>query len=209
MVPGPRRLRLIVPTLVLAFTALAHTQDEAGDPARVIEALSLTPGMVLAEIGSGDGSLTISLARHVGQQGRVLTTELGDDRLKALRAAVARAGLPQIQVVAAATASTNLEAGCCDAIVMRDVYHHFDDPARMNLSLLESLRPRGRLAVLDFEPRDGEARAAGARAGSQHGVARAAVVDELTAAGFTRVSARPIAGRRFMVVAERPDSAGM
>jgi predicted methyltransferase len=89
---------------------------------------------------------------------------------------------------------------------MRDVYHHFDDPAVMNASLLETLRPGGRLAILDFEPRDGEKRKAGARAtGNQHGIARDVVVSELTAAGFSRVSVRSIAGRRFMVVAQRPD----
>lgn len=200
-----RHLPLVVFAVVLGFTARAYAQDEAGDPARLIEALSLTRGMSIAEVGAGDGALTIALARHVGAEGQVLTTELGDDRLKALRNAIERAKLPQIRVVAAATDGTNLEAGCCDVVVMRDVYHHFGDPVVMNASLLQSLRPGGRLAILDFEPRDGGKREAGDRAsGSQHGVARDAVVNELTAAGFTGVSARSISGRRFMVLAERP-----
>ena len=200
-----RRLSQSVAALVLGFTALAHAQDEAGDPARLIEALSLTRGMSIAEIGAGDGSLTIALARHVGAEGQVLTTELGEEQVKALRSGVERAKLPQVRVLAAATDGTNLDAACCDVIVMRDVYHHFADPAVMNASLLESLRPGGRLAILDFAPRDGKARAAGERAdGNQHGVAREALVSELTAAGFTKVSVRSISGRRFMVIAERP-----
>jgi ubiquinone/menaquinone biosynthesis C-methylase UbiE len=200
-----RRVFLAAFALVLGLTALAHTQDEAGDPARLIEALSLARGMSIAEIGAGDGSLTIALARHVGAEGQVLTTELGDERLKALGDAVRRAKLPQIRVVAAATAATNLDPACCDVVVMRDVYHHFREPGVMNASLLKTLRPGGRLAILDFEPRDGEAREAGDRAnGNQHGVARDVVVSELTAAGFTDVSARSVSGRRFMVLAERP-----
>jgi ubiquinone/menaquinone biosynthesis C-methylase UbiE len=201
-----RRLPLVVLALVVSFAALAHTQDEAGDGGRLIEALSIVPGMAIAEIGAGDGALTIALARRVGAEGLVLTTELGDERLKALQGAIERAKLSQVRVVAAATDGTNLDAGCCDVVVMRDVYHHFDDPAVMNASLLETLRPGGRLAILDFEPRDGEKRKAGARAiGNQHGIARDVVVSELTAAGFSRVSVRSIAGRRFMVVAQRPD----
>ena len=199
-----RRVFQAASALVLGFAALAHTQDEAGDPARLIEALSLTRGMAIAEIGAGDGSLTIALARHVGAEGQVLTTELGDERLKALRRAVERAKLPQVRVVPASTDATNLDVGCCEVVVMRDVYHHFADPVVMNASLLQALRPGGRLAILDFEPRDGGKREAGDRAGNQHGVAREVVVSELTAAGFTGVSARTISGRRFIVLAEKP-----
>lgn len=196
--------------MVLAFTALAHTQDEAGDPARVIDALGLRAGMVVGEIGAGDGALTLALARHVGDTGMVFTTELGDDRVRALRAAVERAALPQIQVRPAAAESTNLDAACCDALVMRDVYHHFQDPAAMNASLLATVRPGGRLAVLDFESRDGVSGAPGARAdGGPHGVARDAVVSELTTAGFVDVTAKAIAGRRYMVIARRPPTPGM
>ena len=204
-----RRIGL-VSAVVLACTALAHTQDEAGDPSRVVDALGLRPGMVVAEIGAGDGFLTISLARHVGDTGTVFTTELGDDSLRALRAAVERSALPQIQVRSAAAAATNLDAGCCDALVMRDVYHHFQDPAVMNASLFATVRPGGRLAVLDFESRDGVSGAPGARASSgQHGVASSAVVSELTAAGFVDVTSRGIAGRRYMVTARRPATPGM
>lgn len=208
---GRRRvLPGLISSLVLAFTALAHTQDEAGDPARVIDALGLRAGMIVAEIGAGDGALTIALARHVGESGTVFTTELGDGRVDTLRAAVERAALPQIQVRPAASSSTNLEASCCDALVMRDVYHHFEDPAAMNASLLSSVRPGGRLAVLDFASRDGVSGAPGARAsGGQHGIASDAVVSELTAAGFVDVTARAIAGRRYMVTARRPPAPGM
>jgi predicted methyltransferase len=200
----------LIPAMVLALTALAHTQDEAGDPARLIDALGLRTGMVVGEIGAGDGALTIALARHVGETGTVFTTELGDDRVKALLAAVERATLPQVKVRPAATESTNLDAACCDALVMRDVYHHFQNPAVMNASLLATVRPGGRLAVLDFESRDGVSGAPGARAdGGQHGVARETVVSELTAAGFVDVTARPIAGRRYMVTARRPSTPGM
>ncbi len=208
----PTIRRRVGPVLVvlLAYTALAHTQDEAGDPARVIDALGLRPGMVVAEIGAGDGTLTIALARHVGETGTVFTTELVDGRLATLRAAAERAALPQIRVRPAAAASTNLDDSCCDALVMRDVYHHFGDPAAMNASLFRTIRPGGRLAVLDFESRDGVSGAPGARAnGGQHGVARDAVVSELTAAGFVDVTARSIAGRRYMVTARRPHAPGM
>ena len=192
-------------TLVLSLVIGAWSQDEAGDARRVIEALGLDTGSVLAEIGAGDGALTVALARHVGAGGRVYTTELGADRLASLRAAVDAAGLPQAEVVEARPAATNLPDACCDAIVMRDVYHHFADPAAMNASLLASLRPGGRLAILDFGPRQTESVDAEGRArDAHHGVGHESVSRELTASGFVAVSSHPIAGRRFMVVARKP-----
>ena len=184
----------------------AHSQGEAGDLSRLIDALGLAPGAIVAEIGAGDGELTVSLARHVGAHGRVFTTELGDQRLKALRSAVDKADLSQIEVVEARADSTNLGAACCDAIVMRDVYHHFGNPAAMNASLLASLRPGGHLAILDFgPPPDKESdTAAGRSRDGHHGVGRETVSRELVAAGFTEISSRPLDGRRFLVVGRKP-----
>ena len=51
-----------------------------------------------------------------------------------------------------AAAATNLPPACCDAIFMRDVYHHITEPEAFNKSLAASLKPGGRLAVIDFPP---------------------------------------------------------
>lgn len=161
------------------------------------------PGSFVAEIGAGDGALTLSLARHIGASGHVFTTELGDRRVRTLRSAVSASGLPQIEVVEAGTTSTNLSDACCDAIVMRDVYHHFGDPAAMNASLRASLKPGGLIAILDFTPPPGQESetAAGRSRDDHHGVGRQTVSRELAQAGFTVVSSDPLTGRRFMVVA--------
>ncbi len=194
--------------LVMLGSAPARPQEEAGDPGRVIETLQLTGGSVVAEIGAGDGALTLAIARHVGADGHVFTTELGRERVAALREAVRTSGLSNVDVLDAHRARTNLPQACCDAIVMRDVYHHLDDPAAMNASLLASLRPGGLIAVLDFEPRTGSESAspAGRSSDGRHGVGRATVVEELTAAGFTSAVATSIAARRFIVVAQKPQT---
>src|SRR2546429_6861880 len=52
-------------------------------------------------------------------------------------------------------AETNLPAGCCDAIFLRRVYHRLTKPAEFDASLVRSLKPGGRLAIIDFAPRAG------------------------------------------------------
>lgn len=195
---------LAVLALTLASPRPATSQGESGDADRLVEALALSPGSVIAEIGAGDGSLTIALARQVGAGGHVFTTELGAERLKALREKVRAARLPQIEVLEAHATRANLADACCDAVLMRDVYHHFGDPAAMNASLLAALKPGGRLAVLDFAPSGEEADEVSGRArDGHHGVGRQTVSRELEAAGFEVVSAATIAGRRYMVIARK------
>jgi SAM-dependent methyltransferase len=58
-----------------------------------------------------------------------------------------------VTILAGATASTNWPAGCCDAILLRNVFHYLTEPAAMIRSLAASLKPGGRLAIVDFPPR--------------------------------------------------------
>lgn len=192
-----------VTALVASISLLAQ---ESADPGRIIKALDLKPGSRVGEIGAGDGTLTIALARHVGKGGKVFTTELGDGNLRALRSAVEASGLAQVEVVEAHTTSTNLADGCCDAIVMRDVYHHFADPAAMGASLYASVKPGGFIVVLDFAPPPGQESATpdGRSKDGHHGIGRQTVSRELTAAGFTALTDQSLDGRRFMVVGRRP-----
>jgi SAM-dependent methyltransferase len=101
---------------------------------------------------------------------------------------------------------TNLPEGCCDAVFMRSVYHHFEDPAAMNRSLRDSLRPGGRLAVMDFTPPNGaEASSpAGRDEDGHHGVTPETVLKELVQAGFKRVQVEERDARGFLVVVRKP-----
>jgi SAM-dependent methyltransferase len=85
--------------------------------------------------------------------------------------------------VEGAPASTNLPAGCCDAILVRDAYHHFTQPDEMIRSLVASLKPGGRLAIIDFPPREKTEVPAGVRANrGGHGVPPEVVQAEVGAA---------------------------
>ncbi|MGQ0545925.1 MAG: class I SAM-dependent methyltransferase [Betaproteobacteria bacterium] len=144
---------------------------------RLRRVLALQAGKVVADVGAGKGELTLALAREVGSNGRVFSTEIDAARLKQLRVAVAQAGLDNVTVVEARSHETGLPPGCCDAIVLRRVYHHLTDPASINASLFEALRPGGVFAVIDFPPPFFWGRGA-------LGVPAEAVVAEVAASGF-------------------------
>ena len=108
--------------------------------------------MSVADVGAGNGELTVTLATEVGSSGRVYSTDIDPDSLEQVRAAVAAAQLENVTLVQSDAADTRLPANCCDAIVLRRVYHHLTDPAKLDASLLRALRPGGVLAVIDFPP---------------------------------------------------------
>lgn len=158
------------------WTGFGFRADGAEMP-RLRQVLALGAGKVVADVGAGKGELTFALAREVSPSGRVFSTEIDATRLKALRDAVGAAKLDNVTVVDARSGETGLPPNCCDAIVLRRVYHHLSDPASINASLLRSLRPGGVLAVIDFPPPFFWSR-------GSLGVPAKAVIDEVTASGF-------------------------
>jgi predicted methyltransferase len=195
--------------LAIGWPALpvAAQQDDAADARRLIEVLGVGAGSFVADVGAGSGVLTVPIARHVGPRGRVYSTDINGDRLEDIREAAQAASLENVVVIEGAPAETNLPAECCDAVFMRNVYHHFGDPAAMNASLYRSVKPGGRLAVVDFPPRTDESAPAGRRnEGDAHGVTPTTVIEELSAAGFARVRQLDwTTAGAFLVVAERPE----
>jgi ubiquinone/menaquinone biosynthesis C-methylase UbiE len=210
--PNPVR-RALVTTLVIAAGVTAwllaqSAQENAADVDRLVKALAIQPGSIVGEIGAGDGTLTVLMAKAVGSSGRVLSTELVRDRLDAIRKAARDAGLSNVEVIEGRAAETNLPDQCCDAVFMRNVYHHFGDPPAMNASIQQSLKPGGHLAVIDFSPPGADSAEPGKRSeDGQHGVTAATVERELQAVGFEIVSSASINTRGFMVVARRATSA--
>ncbi|HEX2455476.1 MAG TPA: methyltransferase domain-containing protein [Vicinamibacterales bacterium] len=159
---------------------------------RLREVLTLRPGTSVADVGAGQGDLTVALAAEVGPSGQVFSTDIDPQALEQIRARIAGAALRNVIVVQAHISDTSLPGDCCDAVVLRRVYHHLTDPAATNLQLLRAVRTGGLLAVIDFPPTlswllpwppNGVPRNR-----NGHGVAAGLVVDEVTAAGFALVN---------------------
>jgi predicted methyltransferase len=181
-----QRRSFIIALIISTFTLPAcHGQDTFKVEAeRLTVLLNWQPGSAIADIGAGDGEMTLLAAERVGPTGRVYSTELDPKKLERLEELAAKG--KNITAVKAAPDATNLPPECCDSIVVRRVYHHFSKPALIDTSLLHSLKPGGRLAVIDFAPREGlpEVKEDVPKNRSGHGIAQKIVIDELTAAGF-------------------------
>lgn len=192
--------------LFVIFVPAFAQREYSPDVNWLIEGLELEEGSVVADIGAGDGDQTLEVAQYVGSSGHVYSTELESGELQELREAVESADVDNVTVIQAHPARTNLPEQCCDALFLRRVYHHFDDPPSINASLLHSLKPGGRLAVIDFAPSGAEsADPAGRSTGSHHGITAQTAIKELKQAGFILVSAEERGNRDVYIVVKKPE----
>jgi len=123
-------------------------RDEWQKPDDVIRALKLAPEALVADIGAGTGYFAVRLARAV-PKGRVYGVDAEPDMVRYLTHRAQREGLANLTAVAAKPADPGIPAAV-DVVILVDTYHHVPDRERYFRDLKKSLKPRGRLAIIDF-----------------------------------------------------------
>ncbi len=173
---------LVAVTIAFALRAKASASDEIPKLAALME---WKQGTVVADIGAGDGSYAFAAVEHVGATGKMFATEIDADKLKALRTEVKKRNLQNVTVIESGEAEANLPASCCDAIFLRRVYHHLTKPLEFDASLIHSLKPGGKLAIIDFPPHPEYGKVKGVpKDREDHGIQQKILIEELTKAGF-------------------------
>jgi ubiquinone/menaquinone biosynthesis C-methylase UbiE len=152
----------------------------------LVQVLQLKPGSIVADVGAGSGEISVGIARRVGPRGKVYSTEINPQLLDKIRTLIQKEGVLNIIPTAGTAHDCSLPPNCCDAIFLRQVYHHLTDPPAMDNSLYKAMRPKARLAIIDFEPGQlAEPMPPGVPANrGGHGVPKKIVADELQRAGF-------------------------
>ena len=112
----------------------------------VLAAASLAPGERVADVGSGNGALTIEAARRVGPTGMALGIDISTPMLDLARRRATQAGTGNVKFVEADAQVHPFGGGSLDAILSRFGVMFFDDPQAAFANLAGALRPGGRLA---------------------------------------------------------------
>jgi ubiquinone/menaquinone biosynthesis C-methylase UbiE len=172
--------------LAIAGCGSLRAAEEAD---RIAGLLELAPGMRVADVGAGNGRWAEALAHRVGSSGRVYATEVKEAEIEELRRRFQDFELGNVTVISGDQEDTGLPAGCCHAILLRLVYHHFTEPAKMRLSLRRALQPDGRLMIIDIEPQPGWPDLPGVPDRGGHGIPTEALIAEMASDGF-EVAAR-------------------
>ena len=119
-------------------------------PDRVIAALNLKRGQIVADIGAGTGYFSVRLAKSEAAP-RVYGADIEPSMVNYLRERAAEEGLNNIIAVQAAADRPNLPEPV-DLILIVDTYHHIGEREAYFRRLTKSLKPGGRVAIIDFKP---------------------------------------------------------
>jgi len=120
-------------------------------PDQIMDALGIAEGSVVADIGAGGGWFTIRLARRVGANGIVYAEDIQRQMLEATGRRVAREGLRNVRTVLGTSEDPRLPVGALDAVLIVDTYHELENPDALLRNIAKSLKPQGRVGVVDFK----------------------------------------------------------
>lgn len=167
-------------------------RDAWQKPHEVIRALELKPDAVVADIGAGTGYFAVRLA-HAVPKGRVYAVDTEPDMVKYLAERAKREKRGNVVAVAGAPDDPRLPEKT-DLILLVDVYHHIDRREGYFRRLLGSLKPGGRVAIVDFRLDSPEGPPKAAR------VAPERVVAEMKDAGYALAARHEFLPNQYFLV---------
>ena len=180
--------RVGLPAILAVIFGCAGNRMVAEEADQLREALRLKPGMRVADVGAGGGEWSEVLAREVGAEGHVYATEVDEDNLEEIRERLEGSGLESFTVIQGGEQETGLPDACCDAILLRRVYHHFTHPAELRADLRRALRPGGVIAVIEITPQEDWRKLPGVPERDGHGISREDLVQEMMSEGLFEVA---------------------
>ena len=129
-------------------------REQEEQPEKALDALNLKPGMRVGDVGAGTGFYSIRIAKRIGPTGKVYANDIQPQMLQRLSENAALQKVSNIETVLGTESNPKLPAGELDLVILVDVYHEFSRPQRMLDRIRESLKPDGRLVLLEFRKED-------------------------------------------------------
>jgi ubiquinone/menaquinone biosynthesis C-methylase UbiE len=123
-------------------------------PDDIMDALGISDGSIVADLGVGGGWFTVRVARRVGPRGRVYAEDVQKEMIEATGRRIQREGLRNVQLVLGTSDDPGLAAKSLDAALMVNTYAELDRPVELLKNVRAALKPTGRLGIVDFR-RDG------------------------------------------------------
>lgn len=139
---------------------------------RVMDALSISPGKRVADIGAGSGFFSVLAARRVGNSGIVYAEDINPESSQYINARVKKEGLHNVKTVLGKPNDALLPTPV-DAVLLLKTYHEVAEPVVLFRNLRHSLAKDAKVGVID---RNGD--------GTNHGVGRDVVIREMKEAGY-------------------------
>jgi predicted methyltransferase len=178
----------------------APDRDQWQKPELIMDALGIADGSVVADLGAGGAWFTLHIARRVGPNGVVYAEDIQPAMLQVIGQRMQVENLLNVRPVLGTPSDPRLPKGL-DAALIVDSYHEMDDSANptqvvtLLRNIARSLKPQGRLGIVDFKPGGG-----GPGPAPDQRVDPESVIKAAKAAGLELISREEIPPFLFLLV---------
>lgn len=153
-------------------------QNEYQPPELIMDTIGIRPGMVVAEVGAGRGRFVVHMAARVGFDGKVYANDIDVKKLEYLRYRCERDSIYNVDTILGEVDDPLLPEGEMDVVYMINTYHHLAQPVELMRNIIPSLKPGGRLVVIEHDPEKYP------EAGPDHSTPHDELIQEAEAAGY-------------------------
>jgi putative heme-binding domain-containing protein len=119
-------------------------------PEEVLDAMQIPAGGTVADVGAGAGYFTWRLAQRVGPSGKVIAVDIQKEMLELAGAELKKRGIENVELVLGQDRDPRLPEAAVDLVLLANTYHEFSEPEAMMAAIHRSLRPDGRLVMLEY-----------------------------------------------------------
>jgi 2-polyprenyl-3-methyl-5-hydroxy-6-metoxy-1,4-benzoquinol methylase len=123
-------------------------------PDVALDELKIAKGANVADIGAGVGYMSWRMAERVGSQGKVYANDIQPQMLELLKKNMQERHISNVVPVLGELDDPKLPPGQMDLVLMVDVYHEFTQPQQMLRHIRDSLKPDGRMVLLEYRAED-------------------------------------------------------
>ena len=175
----------------------SEERDQYQKPRQVIEALNLKPGLTVADLGSGSGYFTRRFIEAVTETGKVYAVDVEPEMLKYTEESIVHMHRSYTaEFILARPDNPKLPYESIDLLFVCNTYHHLEERAKYFSDTKSSLKPGGRIAIIDFHQ---DERSGKLGFPKHHLVPRETVIAELTDAGYRLIREHTFLPRQYFL----------
>lgn len=168
-------------------------------PEQIMDALLIGEESVVADLGAGGGWFTVRLARRA-VNGRVYAEDIQREMIESIQRRVQREGLTNVRTILGTPSDPRLQEPV-DAVLIVDAYHEMSDPEVLLRNVAKSLKPAGRIGIVDYSMEGG-----GPGPPIEERVDPARVINDARKAGLRLISRGTFLRYQYLLVFGRGDA---
>ena len=154
-------------------------REKEENVSNLIQNMRIESNDKIADIGAGSGYHVFRMAPFV-KNGVVYAVDIQNEMLDAIESKIELSKVKNIKTVLGSEKSIKLPNNSLDKILMVDVYHEFNFPKEMILSIKNALKPNGELFLIEYRGEDPSVPIK-----EIHKMSEKQAVKEMQVAGFT------------------------